>query len=67
MIDELAQKEGAEFRLHPLIHTLLRFNQAQDVEEKKAEPKTPHFCSLNQDVVAWSKEAKWGVCYLHFG
>jgi len=24
----------------------------QEVEKKKAEPKTPHFFSLNQDIVA---------------
>jgi hypothetical protein len=23
---------------------------------KKAEPATPHFLSLNQDIVAWSQE-----------
>jgi hypothetical protein len=31
---------------------------AHDVEKKKAEPKTPHFPSLNQDIVARSEEAK---------
>ena len=41
-----------------LIHTLLDFTVAQDLEKKKAEPKTPHFLSLNQDAVAWSQEAK---------
>jgi hypothetical protein len=25
---------------------------AQDVEKKKAEPRTPHFFSLNQDIAA---------------
>jgi hypothetical protein len=30
---------GADFVLHPLIHILLEFNLAQDVEKKKAEPK----------------------------
>ena len=34
-----------KFILHPLIHTFLKFNLAQDVEEKKAELKTPHFLS----------------------
>jgi hypothetical protein len=29
--------------LHPLIYTLLKFNLAQDVEKKKAEPRTPQF------------------------
>jgi len=36
----------------PLIHTLLGFAQAQDVEKKKAEPVTPHLLGLNQDIVA---------------
>jgi len=45
---------GAEWRLHPLIHTLLEFNLAQDVEKQKAEPVTPHLLGLNQDIVAWS-------------
>ena len=53
-----------KYVLHPLIHTSLRFAQAQDVEKKKAEPKTPHFCSLNQDVVAWSEEENWGLKYV---
>jgi len=34
--------------------TLLDFNLAQDIEKKKAEPKTPHFFGSNQDIVAWS-------------
>jgi hypothetical protein len=34
---------------------LLKFELAQDVEKKKAEPKTPHFLSLNQDIVAEPK------------
>jgi hypothetical protein len=29
-----------------------------DAQKKKAEPKTPHFPSLNQDIVAWSQGAK---------
>jgi len=49
---------------HPLIHSSLRFAQAQDVEEKKAEPKTPHFLSLNQDIVAWPQRQKWGLKYV---
>jgi hypothetical protein len=44
-----------KFVLHPLIQTFLKFNQAQDVENKKAEPRTPHFLSLNQDIVAITK------------
>jgi len=42
----------------PLIHTPLGFIQAQDVEKKKAEPKTPHLLSLKQDVVVWSQGVK---------
>jgi hypothetical protein len=30
---------GADCALHPLIHTSARFAHAQDVENKKAEPK----------------------------
>ena len=40
------------FTLHPIIHTLLGFAQAQDVEKKKAEPVPPHLLGLNQDIVA---------------
>jgi len=54
--------ETLGWRLHPLIHTLLGFPQAQDVE-KKAEPKTSHFLSLNQDVVDRSKGEKWVLKY----
>jgi len=31
---------------------------------KKAEPKTPHFLSLNQDIVAWSQDEKCGLKYV---
>jgi len=40
--------------LHPLIHTIAPETSAQDVEKKKAEPKTQHFFSSNQDIVPWS-------------
>ena len=53
-----------KFILHPLIHTLLKFNLAQDIEKKKAEPRTPHFLSLNQDAVAWPQEEKCGLKYV---
>jgi len=53
-----------KFTLHPLIHTLLEFTPAQDVEKKKAEPKTPYFFTLNQDIVAWSQEEKCGLKYV---
>jgi hypothetical protein len=36
---------------------------AQDVETKKAEPKTPHFLNLTQDIVASPQEAKCGLKY----
>jgi len=32
---------GQDCALHPLIHTLLEFNLAQDVVKKKAESVTP--------------------------
>ena len=51
-------------RLHPLIHTFPTRNLTQDIEKKKAEPKTPHFLSLNQDIVAWSQEEKCGLKYV---
>jgi len=54
----------ADFILHPLIHTSPRFVQAQDVENKKAEPKTPHFLSSNQYIVASPKEQKCGLKYV---
>ena len=31
---------------------------------KKAEPRTPHLPSLNQDIVAWSQEEKCGLKYV---
>ncbi len=37
---------------------------AQDFEKKKAEPKTPHFLSLNQDIVAWSQDEKCRLKYV---
>ena len=42
--------EGADCALHPLIHTFPFLNSAQDIEKKKAEPKTPHFLGSNQDM-----------------
>ena len=50
--------------LHPLIHTLLEFNLAQNIEKKKAEPRTPHFLSLNHDIVARSQEEKCRLKYV---
>jgi len=35
--------ETLKWRLHPLIHTLLGFAQAQDVEKKKSEVKNSAF------------------------
>jgi len=37
-----------KFVLHPLIHTLLEFTLAQDVEKKKAEPRTPQYSLKNE-------------------
>ena len=48
----------------PLIHISLGFAQAQDVENKEAEPRTPHFLSLTQDIVAQSKSQKCGLKYV---
>ena len=62
-MNRLAQKGGANCGLHPLIHTLLDFTVAQDLEKKKGEPKTPHFLSLNQDIVAGSQKRKCGLKY----
>jgi len=53
----------SECALHPLIHIPLRIAQAQDVEKKKAEPRTPHFVSLNQDIVGWSQGGKCELKY----
>jgi hypothetical protein len=36
---------------------------AQDVEKKKAEQTTPHFFSLNQDIVAGSQKEKCALEY----
>ena len=52
--------------LHPLIQTSLGFARAPDVEKKKAEPRTPHFPGLSQDIIAWSQEGKWGLKYVIF-
>jgi hypothetical protein len=35
----VVKTEKAKWRLHPLIHTSLRFAQAQDVEKKKSGAK----------------------------
>jgi hypothetical protein len=39
---------------------LSRETSAQDVVKEKAGPKTPHFLSLNHDIVAWPKGEKLG-------
>ena len=36
------------------------------LKKKKAEPQTPHFLSLNQDIVARSQEEKCGLKYVMF-
>jgi hypothetical protein len=43
---------------------LPKFNLAQDLEEKKAEPRTPHFLRLKQDIVVCSQEQKCGLKYV---
>ena len=54
----------AEWGLHPLIHTFPLEISAQGVEKKKAEPKTPHFLSSNQDIVVRSQTGKCGLKYV---
>jgi hypothetical protein len=34
------------------------------LKKKKAEPRTPHLLSLNQDIVDWSQEVKCGLKYV---
>jgi hypothetical protein len=54
------KKKRANCGLHPLIHTFAFGNSAQDVEKKKAEPKTPHFLSLNPRYCGhFSKRKVW--------
>ena len=50
--------------LHPLIHTFPPEVSVQDVENKKAQAKTPHFLSLKQDIVAGSQEKKCELKYV---
>jgi hypothetical protein len=57
-------RSSGKFALHPLIHTLLKSTLPQDLEKKKAEPKTPHFLSLNQDIVPWSQDEKCALKYI---
>jgi hypothetical protein len=52
--------------LHPLIRTWLEFDLAQNVENKKAESNTPHFLSLNQDIVSGSQDEECGLKYVSF-
>jgi len=59
----LLKMESSECGLHPLIHTIAPKTLAQYVEKKKAEPKTPHFFSLNQDIVASPQDEKCGLKY----
>lgn len=47
-----------------VIHTCARFAQAQNVENKKAESKTPHFLCLSQDIVAESQGQECGLQYV---
>ena len=53
-----------KFTLHPLIHTFPPEVSVQDVENKKAQAKTPHFLSLKQDIVAGSQEKNCGLNYV---
>ena len=56
--------DWANCGLHPLIHTFLEFTLVQDAEERKAEPRTQHFLSLKQDIVAWAQMQKCGLKYV---
>ena len=38
--------------------------QHRMLRRKNAEPVTPHFLSLNQDIVAWPEEEKCGLKYV---
>ncbi len=58
------KREIAKCQLHPLIHTFLKFNLAQDVEKKRAERKTQLLLSLDQDIVAWSQGQECGLKYV---
>ena len=40
--------------------------QHQMLRRKKAEPKTPHFLSLNQDIVTCPQEEKCELKYVGF-
>ncbi len=55
---------GQKCILHPLIHTFPLESSAQNVEKKKAEPKTPHFQNLNQDIVDSPQDEKCGLKYV---
>ena len=55
--------ETLKWRLHPLIHTFPTKTQHQMLGRKKAEPKTSHFLSLHQNIVAWSQEEKCELKY----
>jgi hypothetical protein len=58
--------EGANCGLHPLIHTFPSKSSTQNLEKRKAEPRTPHILSLNQDIVAWPQEQECGLKYVMF-
>jgi hypothetical protein len=59
-------RPDCKFALHPLIHTFAPETSTQDLEKKKAEPKTPHFLSSNQDIVASPQNEKCGLKYVMF-
>ena len=49
----------------PQIYLALSSRQGKfSLINKKAEPKTPHFLSSNQDVVVCSQEQKCGLKYV---
>ena len=56
----------AKCKLHPLIYTIASESSAHNVEKKKAEQKTPHFLSPNQDIVVCAQEVKCELKYVMF-
>jgi len=64
-VNRLAQKGGGKVWITSLnSHFPHQKPQPKMLKRKKAEPKTPHFLSLNQNVVAWSQEQKCGLKYV---
>jgi hypothetical protein len=75
LLGQLAEKEGAKCRLHPLIHTLLEFNLAQnigslkgrDVEKKHPPPNGPAKYPWGQEKIMKSHQIDSYHLYLTNG